>query len=265
MLGGAGRYKNGDRKVQPQKKLGVAACWELASKVCYHILLTGLATPQATSNMWLSFTGVHESKMLCGDLLNLANRCAKHRVPLNLLTSLRCRCFGVDIREMPLGSAEPCLERAPFPALSYKTQAKEVVTFPYVITHFLDPPRGKVWDWITNSLLLIFSQLPTCVLFTCSGTWGQGAPSQGEGHLSSRSMLAGHCKTLYPLAEEQSVGGRWCGCPSASATRAWLSVPRWKNSPETNSGHFSSRPRKTHNISSKGVRGSAYTNCMNHL
>lgn len=143
MLGGAGRYKNGDRKVQPQKKLGVAACWELASKVCYHILLTGLTTPQATSNMRLSFTGVHESKMLCGDLLNLANRCAKHRVPLNLLPSLRCRCFGVDIREMPLGSAEPCPWTCTFSSLVLQNAGEENGHLSLCNSSLLGPTQRK--------------------------------------------------------------------------------------------------------------------------
>jgi len=36
------------------------------------------------------------------------------------------------------------LEHAPVPAMPYKTQVEEVVTFPYAVTQFLDPPRENV-------------------------------------------------------------------------------------------------------------------------
>jgi len=49
-----------ERRVQPEQDLGVTACQELASKVRSHVLLTGFTSPQATSNMWLSLTGIHE-------------------------------------------------------------------------------------------------------------------------------------------------------------------------------------------------------------
>lgn len=179
-----------------------------------------------------------KSKTLHGDLPNLANRHAMDRVPLHpdLLwdsgalerTSGKCLWALVSL----------LLEHAPVPALSYKTQVKEVVTFPYAITWFLDPSKGKVWDWIAVFLLPKFSHLPRLVLITCSRICGHGTPFQEKGHLSSRSMLPGLCKTLHPLAEEHHVGRNWSGCPSASATSAQLSVPRWKNSPKRNSGHF---------------------------